>query len=259
MKSVVVSFGMALAMIAVAQTPAGPVMRPGGPDEATRAKLRAGMYARMGGPVARPDCEPGICFVNAQASAPVAALETAMGNIRNEFRVSCYQRDGGELKGKTAWQVIERAAALATKTNHACVVCVVDVPELPQVLTAPDSHWSIVNVAPLKADSPDARKLEERTAKVAYRGFALAMGAGFSAQAGGLLQPAETLAELDAIYGRAVPPDCHFPILAYCELRKVARGGTASYRIACKEGWAPPPKDDVQRKIWEEVRGTENK
>lgn len=237
------------------KTGVGPVMRPGGPDAATRAKLQAGMYARMGGPVARPDLEPGICFVNAQKTVAASAIETAMTNIRNEFRVSCYLRDGEALQGKAPWPTIGWAATEAAKTNHACVVCVVDAAGLPQVLTAPDNHWSIVNVAPLKADGPDAKRLEERLSKVAYRGFALAMGAGFSAQAGGLLQPAETLAELDAIYGKASPPDCHFPILAYCELRKAARGGTASYRTACKEGWAPPPKDDVQKKIWEEIKG----
>lgn len=231
--------------VQAARTGIGPVMRPGGPDAATRAKLREGMRARMGGPVMRPNLEPGICFLNAQTTVPAEAFGTPMVNIRNEFRVSCYLRDGN-------FTSLKELAALAAKTNHACVVCVVDLPDYPQVLTAPDNHWSLVNLAPLKADRPDAKKLAERFGKVAYRGFALAMGAGFSAQAGGLLQPATTLAELDAIYGTASPPDCHFPILAYCELLKVARGGTAPYRIACQEGWAPPPKDDIQKKIWKE-------
>ena len=227
------------------QTGAGPVMRPGGPDAATRARLRAGMLARMGTPVKRPDIEPGICFLNAQKTLPAEAFEAPMATVREEFRISCYMREG-------EFTSLKDLAALAAKTNHACVVCVVDLPDFPRVLTAPDNHWSLVNVAPLKADRPGAEKLAERFRKVAYRGFALAMGAGFSAQAGGLLQPAETLAELDAIFGKASPPDCHFPIINYCELRKVARGGTAPYRIACKEGWAPPPKDEVQKKIWEE-------
>ena len=231
--------------VQAAQKSAGAVMRPGGPDAATRARLRAGMHARMGGPVMRPNVEPGICFLNAQKTVPAEAFELPMENIRNEFRVSCYMREG-------SFTGLKDLADMAAKTNHACIVCVVDTPDFPRVLTAPDNHWSLVNIAPLKADSPSAAKLAERFAKVAYRGFGLAMGAGFSAQAGGLLQPAQTLAELDAIYGKASPPDCHFPILAYCELRKTARGGSAPYRVACKEGWAPPPKDEVQKKIWEE-------
>ena len=240
------------------ETGIGPVMRPGGPDAATRAKLRAGMYARMGGPVMRPNLEPGICFVNAQSTVPADAFEKQLTNIRNEFRISCYQKNWGDVaKGDVPSglaELVAEVSALAAKTNHACVVCIVDRPDLPQVLAAADNGWSLVNISPLKTDNPSADKLAARAGKVAWRGFGLAMGAGFSAQAGGLLQPATTLAELDAIYGTAVPPDCHFPILAYCELKKVARGGTAPYRIACKEGWAPPPKDDVQRKIWEEFK-----
>ena len=235
--------------VQAARTGVGPVMRPGGPDAEARAKLREGMRARMGGPVMRPNLEPGICFLNAQRTVPAAAFETPMMNIRNEFSISCYLREG-------TFTSLKDLAALAAKTNHACVVCVVDLPDFPKVLAAADDHWSLVNVAPLKADSPSAEKLAERLGKMAYRGFGLAMGAGFSAQAGGLLQPATTLAELDAIYGRASPPDCHFPILNYCELRKVARGGTAPYRVACREGWAPPPKDEIQRRIAEEVKAT---
>ena len=259
MKKIILAMVVASALGVWAQTAAGPtvqaakgvgpVMRPGGPDAATREKLREGMRARMGGPVMRPNLEPGICFLNAQKTVPAVAFETPMDNIRNEFRVSCYLREG-------TFTSLKDLAAMAAKTNHACVVCVVDLPEFPKVLAAADDHWSLVNIAPLKADKPSAEKLAERLGKMAYRGFGLAMGAGFSAQAGGLLQPATTLAELDAIYGKASPPDCHFPILNYCELRKVARGGTAPYRVACREGWAPPPKDEIQRKIAEEVKAT---
>ncbi len=243
--AIVAAMSAGTALAQASEAGVGPLMRPGGPDAATRAKLRAGMLARMGTPVMRPNLEPGICFVNAQKTLPAEAFEAPMTNIREEFRISCYVREGEFVS-------LKDLAAMAAKTNHACVVCVVDMPDFPQVLTAPDNHWSLVNVAPLKADKPDAAKLAERFRKVAYRGFALAMGAGFSAQAGGLLQPAETLADLDAIYGKASPPDCHFPIINYCELRKVAPGGMAPYRIACKEGWAPPPKDELQKRIWDE-------
>lgn len=255
--------GVALTVCAFAQTVngpvagavksgVGPVMRPGGPDAAARAKLQAGMHARMGGTVMRPNLEPGICFLNAQKTVAASALDVAMMNIRNEFRISCYLREG-------EFTTLGALAHFASGTNHACVVCVIDNPEFPQMLAAPDNGWALVNVAPLKVDKPSASKLAERLVKLAYRGFGMAMGAGFSAHAGGLMQPASTLKELDAIYGKASPPDCHFPIQNYCELRKVARGGVAPYRIACIEGWAPPPKDEVQRKIAEEIKNLKKK
>lgn len=252
MKRMLFAAGLAMAACVFGQTANGPVMRPGGPDAAARAKLRAGMYARMGGTVMRPNLEPGICFLNAQKTVAASALEVSMTNIRNEFRISCYLREG-------EFTTLDALAKLAAGKKHACVVCVVDDPKYPQMLAAPDNAWALVNVAPLKADKPDAAKLEERLAKLAYRGFGIAMGAGFSAHAGGLMQPASTLKELDAIYGKASPPDCHFPIQNYCELRKVARGGITPYRVACIEGWAPPPANDVQRKIAEEIKNLKKK
>ena len=245
MRTMMLGLAIALSCAVGAQTMQGPVMQKGGPDAAARARLKAGMHARMGGPVNRPDREPGICFLNAQKTVPASAFEQNIQYAREEFRISCYLREGKFVDLK---DLMAQAAA----TNNACLVCIVDVPGYPQLLTAPDNRWSLVNLAPLKADQPSAGKLAERAAKMAWRGFGLAMGAGFSVQAGGFLQPAETLAELDAIYGRAVPPDCHFPIQQHCELRGVAPGGKAPYRTACKEGWAPAPKDEIQKKIWDE-------
>lgn len=245
MKHLIALFALTCCVLATAQTVQGPLMTKGGPDAATRARLRAGMLARTGGMINRPDVEPGICFLNAQKTVPASAFEDRLQNIREEFRVSCYLREG-------EFTDLESLAALAAKKQHACVVCIVDRPGFPQVLVASDNQWSLVNIAPLKADKPTPEKLAERAGKVAWRGFGLAMGAGFSAQAGGLLQSARTLEELDAVYGRAVPPDCHFPILNYLEKCKTARGGRTSYREACKEGWAPAPANDAQKKIWDE-------
>lgn len=245
MKRVIGLLALVCCGFVAAQTEQKPLMSNGGPDAATRARLRAGMLARTGGMINRPDVEPGICFLNAQKTVPASAFEEKMQNIRDEFRVSCYLREG-------TFTDLASLGALAAKKQHACIVCVVDRPGFPQVLAAADNQWALVNIEPLKADKPSAEKLADRAAKVAWRGFGLAMGAGFSAQVGGLLQSARTLEELDAVYGRAVPPDCHFPMVNYIEKCKVARGGRTSYREACKEGWAPAPANDAQKKIWDE-------
>ena len=87
-----------------------------------------------------------------------------------------------------------------------------------------------------------------------YRAFGVSLGAAWSVQGGGLLQPAETLDSLDKMRGNMSPPDCHFPIVANLKRIGVAKGGVVTYTQACFDGWAPPPATERQRKIMEDIK-----
>lgn len=133
-------------------------------------------------------------------------------------------------------------------------VVVVEDEKLPWMLVAPESRWTVLNVAPLKADAPDAAKYEKRFQKVLWCAVARTLGAGYSSYAGCVLTPFATLAELDAV---PVSRPCPEPFNKMIDTG--ARYGIqtitiASYRTACQKGWAPPPANDEQRKIWDEVR-----
>ncbi len=213
-------------------------------------ELREGMMRRIGGIIPMPDSYPGICFLDcSKGTAPDGVIEKVIGKVKSEFFISAYRREG-------KFTTIEALAAFtAANTNHACVIAVAEAGNaLPWMLTAPDSRWALVNLTPLKADNPKPEKLSHRVEFVAQRAFGIMMGAAWTVQGISVMMPAKNLAELDSIRGQVMPPDCHFPVISYCELRGVAKGGMAPYRQACVQGWAPAPTNDIQKAIWDEVR-----
>lgn len=215
---------------------------------AAKRKAREELIAKMGGYVSKPDKEPGIVFMNCQTSVPPQMIDQALMTVRHEFHRSCFLRTG-EFKG-----INDLIAQSKDRTKVSAMIAVVDDPSLPQLLSAPDSRVSVINVRPLMADDPIDDILHKRVWHMVYRGFGIAMGAAWSAQEAGLMRPAENLEDLDKITGRASAPDSHFPIDAFCRANKVASGGVQTYRDACLDGWAPAPTNDIQKAIWEGVK-----
>ena len=241
MQKIIVVYAMLSAAVAFAQTMQGPLM----PKKLSTAERRAAMIARMGGRINAPDKEPGICFLNCQKDVPPDRLEVALQRIRDTFHFSVYLRDA-------EWKNMPELADLAATRKHAVVVALVDSPAYPQLLTAPDDAWGIVNLAPLKADRPKPEVLEARVLKMMMRGFAVSIGGLWGTQMGDVLHSADTLQQLDANTGKVPGPMAFENIYTRGKALKVATGGTVSYRQACKEGWAPAPTNDLQRGVWNE-------
>jgi len=214
-----------------------------------KAALKEFLDEQSGGLVAMPDKEPGIVFLNCSKSVPDSALAEVLFKLRREFRISCFVRKG-------EWKDIKSLCeySVANEKSAKGIVAIVDDPSLPQMVSMPDSRCGIVGVTALAADKPTAEKLAERVSKMAYRTFGVTMGAAWSVQGGGLLQPVESLAALDKMRGNMSPPDCHFPIAANMKRLGVAPGGVTTYTQACLDGWAPPPKTERQKKIAEDVK-----
>lgn len=219
-------------------------------SERAKAKMKARkvIYERLGGELKMPDRSPAFLFLDCQKRVDASALEPAARNIRMEFNISVVARRG---EYRDMMSFIKGAVAT---NDHVATVAIVDVEGLPRMTAMPDDCAAIVNVRALAADNPSGVALAERTAKMAYRAFMVAMGAAWTAQGTGLMRPAETLRELDLLWGRASPPDCHFPVATQLRRKKVAEGGYTTYQDACLDGWAPAPTNDVQRRIWEDVK-----
>lgn len=217
-------------------------------SKADREKARQIIYERLGGLVPMPDKEPGILFLNCQKKVPVDALNTCIFNVKREFNVSCYAREGKFVDIPT---FVEQSK---DRKRNAFSVALVDDAKLPQMVAMPDNGCAIVNVVPLMADNPKKDVLNDRVWRMAYRAFAISAGAAWGLNGAGILRPADTLADLDANKSRATAPDAHFPIRQNLDKYKVATGGYVAYQDACFDGWAPAPTNEVQRKIYEGVK-----
>lgn len=147
----------------------------------------------------------------------------------------------------------EAANKLVNEQNVAAGVLVVDDAKLPITLVAPDRKWSILNIAAIKADAPSAEKLFERFTKVYWGAIARTLGAGNSSYPGCVLVPFTTMAQLDAIKVLRPCPEPFNKMIDTGNALGMKTLTIATYRTACKQGWAPDPDTPERKAIWDEI------
>ena len=154
-------------------------------------------------------------------------------------------------------QVVEcpfsTADKLIAQKNVGAGVLIVDNSKFPIIVVSPDRKWAIMNIYPLKEDSPTPDKLFERFTKVYWNAIARTLGAGYSSYPGCVLVPFTTVAELDAVKVLKPCPEPFNKMIDTGNALGIKTLSIASYRSACEKGWAPAPTNDVQKAILDEV------
>ena len=125
-------------------------------------------------------------------------------------------------------------------------------------ITAPENGYAMLNVRRLKTDNPSSDILSRRLTQEVWRVVIMVLGGGYDAEPKCLMKPFATLAELDAC-----PSTCPCPMNLSAASTGAARFGVVPerqvlYRTAVAEGWAPPPTNDVQRAIFEQVKAEQS-
>lgn len=128
---------------------------------------------------------------------------------------------------------------------------VVDDSKLPPLLTAPESRWTVVNVASLKCDKDVF--FDARVKKEISRGFAYLCGGAGSQFPKSLLGPIPDLLALDRMPSYELPVDSIGRMKGHMRHFGVTPARFISYINACNQGWAPAPTNDVQKAIWDKV------
>ena len=145
---------------------------------------------------------------------------------------------------------VETAGAAMKELKANGAVFVVDKPALPRLITASEEGWAIVNVGKLKAGEPSKEVLEKRITVEVIRGLAQIFGSG---NAGMSMSAITSLQDIDDLQHPGFPASS----LKMCQAQMKKLGFepkvVASYRVACKQGWAPPPKTEAQRIIWKQT------
>lgn len=219
--------------------------------EARKAEIRKRIYAKTGGVLNREITKGRrIAYLNMQSRVKDSALDGVV-ETQNRIlrRVIALERFDGVFD-------IAKAGEMLKKANVAEAIFIVDDPGLPSLLVAHESMWAIINVAALDSDSPGQLILDERLRVEMWRAFALLNGAGNSSMGKCVLKSVFGNKDLDALGAKAFSPEPINKIFQHLDLTDAAKRETCTYRKACEEGWAPEPKDDIQRKIWNEVRAT---
>ena len=211
--------------------------------EAEQEKMIRERLERLGG-IVMHDAVGSVALFNCQTSIPPEDVESffLLGRTRSiqiPFKVE--KRNGFSLDAAGG-----EYAALGSVAG----VYLVDEPKLPMSLVAMEAGWALVNMAPLKADSPSTVSLARRADKLFTRVCTVLFGGaeqdiGFSA-----MKRVRSLEELDGLSGFAISPIQLTLMTSHLEALGIGFPYPETYKRACKEGWAPAPTNDVQRAIY---------
>lgn len=218
------------------------------PSPEEMAEMRRKMYERTGGFVPMPAQGPVVMYINAQK---IFAREIVEKYVKELHGVTQFPN---EIKDADAPDPMKAARDVVADTNavaFAVVIC--DDENLPSLLFAPEERWGILNVAKLAGEKkPEGEPLNQRLQRQIWRVTTWTMGGGTS-QIKSAMTPVYSSDELDGI-GIATAPDQLNSVQMNGQTRGIQRQGMTTYRKAVELGIAPEPKDDVQKKIIEEVR-----
>lgn len=199
---------------------------------------------RYGGVVRKAGTASGkVVFLNAQTAVSHEDFAPALNYIDGAVNPIWEVKDVVGVK-------VSNPAEDIKKAGGAVGVVLLDVDELPALLVAPEGGWAIVNVKPLKVGD-DKLKLARRVRLELLRAFALVGGCAFMmrdpiALDGTVVTPED----LDRIKGEEYGADVRSALGMKLPSRGVTPWKVASYRQACKEGWAPEPTNEYQHAIW---------
>lgn len=211
------------------------------PEEraARRAAAEREEYLATGGELKQPGTQQGeIYYVNCQKRADAQWIADSAAAFEKVLHVGVVVTNG-------IFRIVK------TQPVGSASLFVVDDPNLPTSLSAPEDKWAMVNVAKLY----DARLpfFRARVKKEIARAFAQLCGALSSQFKGSLMGPVVRPADLDQFEDDRLPIDVIARFPRYLEAYGVKPYRLATYDVAVQEGWAPAPTNDVQKAVKERV------
>ena len=221
-------------------------------EQAQRAIQRVTLK-KTGGHVRKANSAKGLFVIlNDQSRVNDEAITSALAVIDNRVRV---QTKAVRVKGVDTENIKGRI-----KEANGCVgVALVESDTYPSILAAPESGWTIINVAALAADKPEAAVLASRVRKEILRGFAFVAGGCYSSFGDFVMRDVVKPADLDSTDRE----DYSIQILQRFSQGLAAYGLTpwneTTYLKACQEGWASEPTNEYQKAIWEQVHSIPTK
>lgn len=214
----------------------------------TMAVARTKSIEKAGGMIRAPASGSYIVVLNNQKRISAETLRNVSDEIEKvlSFCVS--------LETKSSLAPIKDAVNRLSDTNAAVVVIIADMPDQPSLLIAPENRWALVNVAALSVDGPGDKLLTERVTKEIWRAVAYVLGAADSLSDICVMKSVHNVRDLDQLKTQICCPEPMNKIFLTASKLKLSPIRNATYRIACMQGWAPMPTNEIQKAIWEEVK-----
>lgn len=144
--------------------------------------------------------------------------------------------------------------AFAKKTGNAgAVILFYEREDEPTETAFLEDGVMLVNMEKLKCADP--KRFSRRFATEFWRSIGFTLGAYAStAQMGSSMQGIFSVGDFDTLKGAGLAPMQVAAISANKSKLGIFSRNSVPYSRACKEGWAPPPTNDVQRAFWNKMQ-----
>jgi len=218
------------------------------------ARIAEKKRTMLGPKVIKPNSMKGtIAVLSAQQRVPLTDFETAISSLQKPSRFNV------AIKTVAAPAVCDCKTFQHMKATAAAevAVIVIDNPDYPVMIAAPEDQWAVVNVAKLEQGLPEGdairkRMLAGRTRREVARALAHACG-GIGSMFENNMMDAVKIDELDTV-NEFIPVDVMNRLTTYLEKIGVTPAYEKYYYFACKEGWAQTPTNDIEKAIWNRVK-----
>lgn len=157
---------------------------------------------------------------------------------------------------KPGYDIYRTLKTLKTEA-HPAVLALVDDSEAPGMSVFPEEALGLLNVNPYKVD--DETLYSRRLTRELWRTFGLALGGYDCIPQGDVLRAVVEPSELDRIPTPVISGMREQGVRRMTERLRLRSNQPVPYRVACREGWAPAPTNDIQRKIWDKVHAVPDK
>lgn len=209
------------------------------------AKMEA-IIENAGGMLDKPGTGLGvILFRNEQRRIPLAELVAPIEYLKKYTKLPIKYYDAEPSSDSLTRDGVRKLGA------NMLIVIKDDSSSPSPLLVAPDDAWAVVNVAALAKDNPPNGKLASRLRKEISRAFSFLCGGVNSQYEKTPANHCSSLRDLDLIDMDEVPADLIMRFKTYVQGYGVTPYIRATYKSACKHGWAPVPTNDVQKAIWD--------
>ena len=223
------------------------------PEERAARHERAFLRRLGGGLLRKPGTAKGVFVIlNAQKKVASSLLAPVQEALDKQLAVEYAIKDA---EGITVANVREKIVAAGGTIG----VGLVDDAGLPTLLTAPESRWSIINVAALADKCPDDIALAARVRKEILRALAFTTGCAYTTIADPLMRDVTKPGDVDGLKAEKFGIELQKRFSETAPIYGLKPWTVESYRDACAQGWAPPPTNEYQKAAWDDVFTTPDK
>lgn len=208
----------------------------------------------VGGTLMRPNSLSGKAIVvNAQKVVLSVSLTNAINTLNRALNTTISLHESEPLR---VHEIKNKAKLFGAQE---AVFIVLDSEWPNAIVVAPEDNWAIVNVAALSGNNVEPSFIVARTNKELLRAFLMLCGAFDSSYDDSIMQGIKDVEDIDKIVRISPPLDVVGRVRKYLFAKGVETRPPVTYLQACRQGWAPVPTNDVQKKIWKQVHAVPNR